>query len=456
MTEELFQSRRGKPLAEQIRPTRLDEVVGQSAALGPGSVVSRRIADGRIGSLILYGPPGTGKTTIARAIGRELGKRFAVLHAAHDSVADVRAVVDGAKREPTLLFVDEIGRLGSARTDTLLRICEEGTIDFIGALATNPFHTLTASLLSRSRIVRLEPLTPADVEVLVRRAIERRMTDGVMVGVDPAALAMLCARAGGDGRRAINAVEDILVGYGRGDGVEIDVAAVEEAFSAAPINYDRAGDQHYDVISAFIKALRGSDEDAVLYYLARLVHVGEDPRFIARRLMVHASEDVGLADNAALSTAVAALHAVEHIGYPEARIVLAHAALHVARAPKSASASRGIDLALAHVRGEAQAAVPLHLRDAHYAGAAELGHVGYRYPHDDPRGWVEQEYAPGIPRGAFYQSDARDGNTYEARADAFWGRVRGEPTPRHLDELARRATGDAGAAKDGEGDGSVS
>jgi putative ATPase len=250
--------------------------------------------------------------------------------------------------------------------------------------------------------------------------------------LEPEQLRRIAGRSGGDARRALTVLESLAVGHAPGEPVVVTEAMVEEAYAAAPVNHDRTGDAHYDVVSAFVKSMRGSDPDATLYWLARLVHGGEDPRYIARRIMIHASEDVGLADNTALQTAVAALHAVEKIGYPEAQIVLAHAALHVARAPKSNSACRGISLALAHVAAEPPSAVPMHLRDAHYKGAAALGHVGYAFPHDDTRGWSEQAYAPDVPRGAFYQSDARDAATFERRADEHWDEVTGRSTPRRF------------------------
>ena len=244
----------------------------------------------------------------------------------------------------------------------------------------------------------------------------------------------LTGRAGGDARRVLNALETLVLGSEPGSTVSITGSMVGEVYQASPLPFDRKGDFHYDTISAFIKSLRGSDPDATLYWLARLIHSGEDPRFIARRILIHASEDVGLADNTALQTAAAALTAVQHVGYPEAQIVLAHAALHIARAPKSNSACRGIGAAMAYAKSQPMIPVPSHLRDGHYAGAAKLGHVGYQFPHDDPRGWVEQIYAPGIQPGQFYQSDGRGGQTFEARADAWWERVTGQPQPQQWQE----------------------
>ncbi|MBB2205881.1 replication-associated recombination protein A [Gluconacetobacter takamatsuzukensis] len=417
-----------KPLAAQLRPATLDDVIGQAAATAPGSILRRRIAGGALGSVILYGPPGVGKTSIARAVGTMLGKSFRPLHATRSGVADIRKLADEARMVPLLIFVDEVQRFSATQTDDLLAICEEGTADFIGATTGNPYHVLTPALVSRSTILKLEPLTIEEMEQVVRRGIDHLRGEGVEAVLTDGQVRRIAGRSGGDARRALTTLESLAVGHGAKP-VTITDAMLDEAYAAAPVNHDRSGDAHYDVVSAFVKSMRGSDPDATLYWLARLIHGGEDPRYIARRIMIHASEDVGLADNAALQTAVAAAQAVEKIGYPEAQIVLAHAALHVARAPKSGSACRGISAALHVVANQPPAAVPLHLRDAHYKGAEALGHVGYRFPHDDPRGWVEQVYSP-IAKGTLYQSDARDAATFEKRADEYWQRVTGEAQPR--------------------------
>lgn len=421
-----------QPLAAAMRPATLDDVLGQDALTREGSVLRRRIAAGQLGSIILYGPPGIGKTSIARAVGNMLGKEFRPLHATRAGVTDLRRLADEARMKPLLIFVDEVHRFSATQADDLLAICEDGTADFIGATTGNPFHALPAALVSRSVILKLEPVALEDMEELMRRGIAHLAATGTRVTASPAVIRQIAGRSGGDVRRALTTLESLAIGHGRAE-VDITREMVDEAYAAAPVNYDRSGDQHYDVVSAFVKSMRGSDPDGTLYWLARLIHAGEDPRYIARRIMIHASEDVGLADNTALQTAVAALHAVEKIGYPEAQIILAHAALHVARAPKSNSAHRGIALALAHVTSQPPAAVPMHLRDTHYKGAAELGHVGYRFPHDDPRGWVEQDYAPGIRPGTFYQSDARNPGNFEGRADQFWEGVTGRrPVVRKL------------------------
>lgn len=415
------------PLAAALRPVSLDDVIGQSGLVAPGSILRRRIAAGALGSIILYGPPGIGKTSIARAVGNMLGKSFRPLNATRAGVSDIRKLADEARMTPLLIFVDEVQRFSATQTDDLLSICEDGTADFIGATTGNPYHVLTPALVSRSTILKLEPLSIAEMEQVVRRGLHHLAAEGTQVEMTPDQIRLVAGRSGGDARRALTTLESLALGHE--GSARITDAMIEEAYAAAPVNHDRAGDAHYDVVSAFIKSMRGSDPDATLYWLARLIHGGEDPRFIARRIMIHASEDIGLADNTALQTAVAAAQAVEKIGYPEAQIVLAHAALHVARAPKSASSCRGIMTALQMVAATPPAAVPLHLRDAHYKGAQALGHTGYLLPHDDPRGWVEQDYSP-IARGSLYQSDAREAATFEKRADEYWQALTGLPQPR--------------------------
>lgn len=436
---DLFQAaseKRGKPLAAEVRPLRLDDVVGQSHLLAANSQLRRRVAARRLGSVILYGPSGIGKTTIAEAIAAEMGKSYVRLHPAVHGTAEIKKAAEEARIRETLVFVDEVHRFSATQQDHLLNLTEDGVFDFICATTGNPYHVLVPALVSRSTVFQLKPLTAAELESVVARAVEGARRRGVDVRFAEGAVASIARRAGGDARRAVNVVEAVTVGYGRGSAVEVSEADVAEVFDASPVPYDRNGDAHYDVISAFIKSMRGSDPDATLYWLARLIHSGEDPRYISRRIMIHASEDVGLADNTALQTAVAAHAAVTHVGYPEAQIILAHAALHVARAPKSASSSRGIGLAMDYVKTREVIPVPAHLRDCHYAGAKKLGVEGYDFPHDDPRGWVEQEYAPGVARGSLYQSDARTAGTFERRSDEFWLGLTGLPQARTFPEDA--------------------
>ncbi|WP_164661589.1 replication-associated recombination protein A [Tropicibacter sp. Alg240-R139] len=423
-----------QPLAAALRPNSLDDIIGQDALTAKGSILQRRIAADQLGSIVLYGPPGIGKTSIARAVGNMLSKDFRPLHATRAGVKEIRQLADEARMRPLLIFVDEVHRFSATQADDLLAICEEGTADFMGATTQNPYTALPKALVSRSTILKLEPISIKDMEKVVARGLEYLAGIGIQVTLSPENLQLIAGRSGGDARRALTTLESLAVGHTSDEPVVVTEEMIEEAYLSAPINHDRSGDQHYDVVSAFIKSMRGgAAPDAVLYWLARLIHGGEDPRFIARRIMIQASEDVGLADNTALQTAVAAAQAVEMIGYPEARIILAHAALHVARAPKSGSANAGISAALQAVANEPPQAVPLHLRDTHYAGSAKLGHGGYRSPHNDPRGWVEQDYAPGIERGRFYKSEARDASTFEKRADEYWMKVTGQATPKKFD-----------------------
>lgn len=415
-----------RPLADEIRPTAFSDILGQDHLLGEDAILRRKIDYNRIGAIVLYGTTGVGKTTLARAIGKHMKKKFIALHAAHHKTADIQKAAEEAKEQDTIVFIDEIHRYSTTISDNLLSHTEAGHFDLIGATSENPNFALSKALASRALIFELKPLSVEDMERVISRAVWKLKDEGLIVSFDGEALKMLAGRSGGDARRALNALEACTIG--RSGAFKITEALVEEVFKFSPIPYDRSGDAHYDVISAFVKSMRGSDEDATLYWLARLIQSGEDPRFIARRIMIHASEDVGLADGTALQTAVAASHAVEKIGYPEARIILAHAALHVARAPKSNSAYRGISLALDYVATQPLIDVPMYLRDSHYKGAAALGRVGYQSPHATELGWVKQDYAPGVPRGTFYQSDARSNSTFEGRADAFWEKIKGFKT----------------------------
>ncbi|WP_179756035.1 replication-associated recombination protein A [Kineococcus aurantiacus] len=398
-----------------MRPRSLDEVVGQQHLLGPGSPLRRLASDGDLGragpaSVILWGPPGTGKTTLATVLASSGGRTFAELSAVTAGVKDVRTVVETARTDrdlygrQTVLFLDEIHRFTKAQQDALLPGVENRWVVLVAATTENPNFSVVTPLLSRSLLLTLRPLTADDVRGLVLRAVaDPRGLDGE-VRVEDDALEHLVRVADGDARRALTALEAAAGTALDGDGEPVvTLADAERALDRAAVRYDRAGDQHYDVASAFIKSMRGSDVDAALHYLARMIEAGEDPRFIARRIVISASEDVGMADPSALQTAVAALHAVAQIGMPEARIVLAQAVVHNATAPKSNASYNGINAAIADVRAGLGGSVPAHLRDAHYAGAKGIGHgAGYVYTHDVPAGVAEQQYAPDALVGKDY------------------------------------------------------
>ncbi|HEY7009982.1 MAG TPA: replication-associated recombination protein A [Jatrophihabitantaceae bacterium] len=389
------------PLAARMRPRTLDEVVGQQHLLAPGSPLRRLVEGDAPMSLILFGPPGTGKTTVALIVANATNRRFEQLSALNAGVKDVREVIARAKSElgrtgrQTVLFIDEIHRFSKTQQDSLLGAVEARHITLVAATTENPFFSIVSPLLSRSLLLTLQPLDDTDIDLLVDRALtdERGLANAVTLADD--ARAHLLRMATGDARRALTALE-AAAGTTQADGrTEIDLATLEKAVDTAAVRYDRDGDQHYDVISAFIKSIRGSDVDAALHYLARMIEAGEDPRFIARRLVVHASEDVGLADPTALLAATAAAQAVQLIGMPEARINLAQATIHLALAPKSNAVITAIEQALADVRAGKAGSVPPALRDGHYPGAAKLGHAQrYRYPHDVAEGVVEQQYPP--------------------------------------------------------------
>ncbi len=410
------------PLAARMRPRTLDDVVGQEHVLGPGSPL-RQLVSGDTSaavSLILWGPPGTGKTTLAHLVSSATGRRFVELSAVNAGVKEVRAVVEGARRSlavggaDTVLFVDEVHRFSKTQQDALLPAVENGWVLLIAATTENPHFAVVSPLLSRSLVVTLTPLTDENLRAVVERAITdpRGLADRLTLSDDAAE--HLVRIAGGDARKALTALEAAAGAVAAAGGAAIELPDVEQAVDRAAVRYDRDGDQHYDVTSALIKSIRGSDVDAALHYLARMVEAGEDPRFIARRLVVHASEDIGMADPSALQTAVAAMHAVAFIGLPEARITLAQAVIHLAVAPKSNAVVRAIDGALSDVRSGRVGPVPAALRDASYSGAAGLGHgQAYRYPHDDPRGVVPQQYAPDSVAGREYYLPSTHGSEQE-------------------------------------------
>ncbi|MCD0481216.1 replication-associated recombination protein A [Streptacidiphilus sp. ASG 303] len=424
-----------EPLAVRMRPRTLDEVAGQRHLLGDGSPLRRLVASARgpaaTSSVILWGPPGTGKTTLAHVISRATERRFVELSAITAGVKEVRAVIDGARREvgasgrETVLFLDEIHRFSKAQQDSLLPAVENRWVTLVAATTENPSFSVISPLLSRSLLLTLESLTEDDVRALLRRAVadERGLGGALTLAED--AEQHLVRLAGGDARRALTTLEAAAGAALAREEDEITLAVTEAAVNRAAVRYDKAGDQHYDVASALIKSIRGSDVDAALHYLARMVEAGEDPRFIARRLMISASEDIGLADPTALQTAVAAAQAVQLIGFPEARITLSQAVIALALAPKSNAAYLAIDAALEDVRKGLAGPVPPHLRDAHYAGARTLGHgQGYRYPHDLPGGIAAQQYAPDAVHGRRYYRPTRYGA--EARYAEVAERVRGK------------------------------
>jgi putative ATPase len=397
-----------------MRPRSLDEVVGQQHLLGPGAPLRRLVQGGAPSSMLLYGPPGTGKTTLATLVAGSTGRYFAQLSAVSAGVKEVRAVIaDAASRlrttgEQTVLFIDEVHRFSRTQQDSLLAAVENRTVVLVAATTENPFFSVVSPLLSRSLILQLQPLTDDDIGALIDRAVlDPRGLAGAFTITDEAG-AHLVALAGGDARRALTALEAAAESVRELDDRdpiepaveeagprEIDLAAVERAVNRAAVRYDRSGDQHYDVTSAFIKSIRGSDVDAALHYLARMIEAGEDPRFIARRLMIHASEDVGLADPTALPAAVAAAQVVQLVGLPEARIALAQATIHLATAPKSNAVITAIDTAMADVREGRAGSVPPALRDGHYPGAQRLGNAQrYAYPHNHPGAVVTQQYPP--------------------------------------------------------------
>jgi putative ATPase len=399
----------GAPLAVRMRPRSLDEVVGQQHLLGPRAPLRRLVEGDEPMSLVLYGPPGTGKTTLAHVISLATKRQFVQLSALDAGVKEVRAVIAGAKREltyagrRTVLFIDEVHRFSKTQQDSLLSAVEDRIVSLIAATTENPFFSVVSPLLSRSLVLALQPLSDEDVRTLLRRALTSDRGLDAAVTLSSEAEEHLVRIAGGDGRKALTALES-GAGAALAAGVtEIDLQTLETAVAQAAVRYDRQGDQHYDVASALIKSIRGSDVDAAMHYLARMVEAGEDPRFIARRLVISASEDIGMADPTALLTAVAAADAVAFIGMPEGHFALAQAVAHLATAPKSNALTVAIGESTADVRAGLAGPVPPGLRDAHYAGAKKLGHgATYRYTHDAPDGIVPQQYPPDALVGRDY------------------------------------------------------
>ena len=434
MTGDLFGAaaqerlRKRAPLASRLRPGTIDEIVGQDHLLGEGRPLRELIAADRLSSVILWGPPGVGKTTLARLTAHTTAKQFEELSAVSASVKQVRTVIDrardrlGAHGTGTILFIDEVHRFNKAQQDTLLPAVEDGLLVLIGATTENPHFEVNPPLLSRSTLFRLHPLDNDSLTELVWRGLT--VEDAT---ADEEAVDHLVARSSGDGRHALTGVEVAVTLAGRrehgGDGsaTHVTLADAEAACDAKAVRYGRDG--HYDVISAFIKSIRGSDADAGLYWLARMLQAGEDPRFIARRLVILASEDVGLADDGALLVADAAARAVEYVGLPEARLSLAHAVVRLAVAPKSNRVTVALSRADADARAAGPGEVPLPLRDAHYQGAASLGHgEGYAYPHDAPEGWVPQRYRPPETDGNVYYEPSEHGA--EAAISEVWPAMR--------------------------------
>lgn len=389
------------PLAARMRPTSLDDIIGQEHLLQPGSQLRRIAESGARTSVFLWGPPGVGKTTMAQAIAATTNQRFVEISATSAGVKDVRAALAAADKAlsddgvSTILFIDEVHRFSKAQQDVLLPAVEEGTVTLIAATTENPSFSVIAPLLSRANLLTLRPLDDDHVFELLQRTIAH--PDGLnhAIQLEDQAAHALVDLSGGDARRALTYLEEVAAAAQAQDLTTVTVEMVGQSIDRAVARYDKDGDQHYDVISAFIKSMRGSDPDATIYWLARMIEAGEDPRFIARRIVVHASEDVGSADPTVLPIAIAAAHAVQLIGLPEARLNLAQAAVAVATAPKSAAVHDAINDAIADVQAGKTGEVPVHLRDSHYKGAAQHGHgVGYRYPHHYPHGVVEQNYMP--------------------------------------------------------------
>ncbi|MCI6997884.1 MAG: replication-associated recombination protein A [Eubacterium sp.] len=420
------------PLASRMRPTTLDEVVGQEHIIGKDKLLYRAIKADKLGSVIFYGPPGTGKTTLAKVIANTTRSHFTQLNATTAGKKDMEEVVKEAQRrlgmygKKTILFVDEIHRFNKGQQDYLLPFVEDGTLILIGATTENPYFEVNGALISRSVIFELKSLEKEDIKKLILRAVtdEKKGLGSYGAEITPDALEFLADIAGGDARAALNAIElGILTTERSSDGkIHIDLDTASECIQKRVVRYDKSGDQHYDTISAFIKSMRGSDPDAAIYYLAKMLYAGEDIKFISRRIMICAAEDVGMADPQALVVATSAAQAVERIGMPEAQIILAEAVNYVACAPKSNASYLSIEAAMESVRSK-KTSVPVHLQDAHYKGSAKLGHgVGYRYAHDYPEHYVKQRYLPDEIMGSRFYNPTEIG--YEKQAGERIERLR--------------------------------
>ena len=423
------------PLAARMRPTTLEEFVGQEQIVGKDKLLYRAIKGDRLGSLIFYGPPGTGKTTLAKIIANTTKSEFVQINATTAGIKDIKDTVTAAKErlgmfgKKTILFIDEIHRFNKTQQDTLLPHVEDGTLVLIGATTENPYFEVNRALVSRSVIFSLEPLRQKDIASLLRRALadEEKGLGSYHAKMDEDALEFLSNTANGDARAALNALElAVLTTDPDDDGmIHITLSVAEDCIQRRALQYDKGGDNHYDTISAFIKSMRGSDPDAALYYLAKMIYAGEDPKFIARRVVICAAEDVGNADPHALQVAVSAMQAVNFIGMPEGRIPLAQAVTYVSCAPKSNAAYLGIDKALADVRNVQIKGVPPHLRDGHYSGSHDLGNaIGYKYAHDYPNHYVEQQYLPDELVGTVYYDMSNNG--VERRMKEHMKRLKGE------------------------------
>lgn len=426
------------PLASRLRPRTLDEIAGQEHILGKDKLLYRAIQADRISSIILFGPPGTGKTTIAKVIANTTKSNFRQINATVAGKKDMEEVVKHAKEDlaltsrKTILFIDEIHRFNKAQQDYLLPFVEDGTVVLVGATTENPFYEVNSALISRSRVFPLHPLSREDISLLLNRALEdkERGLGSFTAQVSGEAMDFWAEYAAGDARSALNALELAVLTTPMGaDGViHVDLSVAQECIQKPALQYDQQGNGHYDTISAFIKSMRGSDPDGAMYYLAKMLYAGEDIVFIARRIMICAAEDVGLADPLALTVAVSACQAIERVGMPEARIILAQAANYVATAPKSNASYLAINKALEAVRKQPHLEVPLHLRNANYKGEKNLGiGVGYRYTHDYENHYVKQAYLPeGLAEAGFYEPTQQG---YEARIQAYMKKIKGEVVP---------------------------